>query len=244
MPHSAASADGSDAGFRATALKVPVTASVEWVRSAATRQGVVVYTHPTIHERGSGRMMSAATVPLVPLGHGWGGGGVGAGGQPHPEFGRQNGTELAETDLRVFRRRSTDLPHKGMPAGSHGGRAGRARQAASQANKLTVRTATPTSAASTTSRQRRDHASDKPRNPPQEAMSNCGRVPKTATMMRKIGSVGRLGSTCRPKWAIIWTLTSCAYWSQSAPRRLSGTFANKNDAIPSRPPISNPAQNA
>ena len=59
-----------------------MTASVEWVRSAATRQGVVVYTHPTIHERGSGRMMSAATVPLVPLGHGWGGGGVGAGRQP------------------------------------------------------------------------------------------------------------------------------------------------------------------
>ena len=83
VPHSAASADGSDAGFFAeVALKVPVTASVEWVRSAATRQGVVVYTHPTIHERGSGRMMSAATVPLVPLGHGWGGGGVGAGRSP------------------------------------------------------------------------------------------------------------------------------------------------------------------
>ena len=40
------------------------------------------YTHPTIRERGSGRMTSAATVPLVPLVHGWGGGGVGAGRQP------------------------------------------------------------------------------------------------------------------------------------------------------------------
>ena len=41
-------------------------------------------------------------MPLVPLVHGWGGGGVGAGRQP-TAYGRQDGTELAETDLRVFR---------------------------------------------------------------------------------------------------------------------------------------------
>ena len=55
-----------------------------------------------VRELGSGRMASAARVPLVPLGHGWGGGGVGAGRQP-TAYGRQDGTELAETDLRVFR---------------------------------------------------------------------------------------------------------------------------------------------
>ena len=61
------------------------------------------YTHPTIRERDSGRMASAATVPLVPLVLGWGGGVVGAGTPAHRAYGRQDGTELAETDLRVFR---------------------------------------------------------------------------------------------------------------------------------------------
>ena len=61
MPLSAASADGSEAEFLGDgALKVPATASVAWVRSAANREGLVGYTHPTIRERGSGRMASAA----------------------------------------------------------------------------------------------------------------------------------------------------------------------------------------
>ena len=61
VPLSAASADGSEAGFCSEgALKVPATASVAWVRSAANREGVVGYTHPTIRGRGSGRMASAA----------------------------------------------------------------------------------------------------------------------------------------------------------------------------------------
>ena len=71
VPHSA---DGSEAEFWGDgALKVPATASVAWVRSAANREGVVGYTHPTIRERGSGRMASAAQCRCAAV-HGWGGG--------------------------------------------------------------------------------------------------------------------------------------------------------------------------
>ena len=103
MPLSAASADGSEAEFSGDgALTVPATASVAWVLSAANREGMVGYTHPTIRERGSGQMMSAATVPLVPLSHGLGGRRVGAGRRPTARSVDKNGTELAETDLHVF----------------------------------------------------------------------------------------------------------------------------------------------
>ena len=92
MPHRP-SADGSEAEFLAEgALKVPATASVAWVRSAANREGLVGYTHPTIRERGSGRMASAAQCRTVPQVHGWGGGGGGGGASPpRVRSTRQNG---------------------------------------------------------------------------------------------------------------------------------------------------------
>ena len=97
VPHSA---DGSEASFCAEgALKVPATASVAWVRSAANHEGIVGYTNPTIRRRGGGRMASAAQCRTVPQVHGWGA----AWGAAHRAYGRQDRTELAETDLRVLR---------------------------------------------------------------------------------------------------------------------------------------------
>ena len=107
MPLSAASADGSEAeSLGDSALKVPATTSVAWARFAASHEAVAGYTHHAIPERGGGRMTSAATVPLVPLGHGWGGRRGRCGAPSHRTYGRRDGTELAETDPRVFRQRN------------------------------------------------------------------------------------------------------------------------------------------
>ena len=104
LPHSA---DGSEAEFSGDgALNVTATASVAWVPSAANHEGMVGYSHPTIRDRGGGRMASAAqcrTVPHVLARGGWRGR---CGAPSHCTYGRRDGTELAETDLRVFRPRN------------------------------------------------------------------------------------------------------------------------------------------